>query len=195
MLQYQRRGLRGNWTKENLSAALRAVENGTAVNTASRTYHIPRRTLRRYLEEGKQVKSCLGRKTILTNAQEAELVQRIIRLSQIGYPLTARVLCKCVYRFTELNNIPNPFQESKGIAGRYWLRGFMKRNPQIRPRKAQNLNPARAQKLNKFIVKDHFTKLEGILREMDILDKPERIYNVDEKDCTSPAESFGAKRG
>ncbi|KAJ8935738.1 hypothetical protein NQ314_012663 [Rhamnusium bicolor] len=68
------------------------------------------------------------------------------------------------------------------MAGRYWLNGFMQRNPQIRPRKAQNLNPARAQKLNKFIVNDNFIKLEEIMRAMNIIDKPER-NNIDEKDC------------
>lgn len=59
----------------------------------------------------------------------------------------------------------------------------MERNPQIRVRKAQNLNPSGAQKLNKFIVDDHFTKLEGIMRFLNIMEHPERIYNIDEKGC------------
>uniref|UniRef100_V5G523 DDE-1 domain-containing protein n=1 Tax=Anoplophora glabripennis TaxID=217634 RepID=V5G523_ANOGL len=45
------------------------------------------------------------------------------------------------------------------------------------------MNPARAQKLNRFIVNDHFTKLKEILLEMDPMDSPERIFNVDEKGC------------
>lgn len=186
------RGLRGKWSNENLAGALGAVVSGMSVIRASITYHIPRRTLRRYLQEGKQKKSSLGRKPILTKAQEMELGGRIVRLAEIGYPITSKVLRRCVYRFTSVNNIPNPCRRTNEMAGRFWLRGFLTRNPQIRNRKAQNLNPARAQKLNKFIVQDHFTKLKAILTNMDIIGKPERIYNIDEKP-PSPAKSFGKK--
>lgn len=177
------RGIRGQWSEEDLTQALQAVNAGMSVNRASTTYNLPRRTLRRYVEQGKTGKAAMGRKPILTQEQEAELSRRIIRLSEVGYPLTASVLRRCVYRYTKLNNIPNPFREEKEKAGRYWLKGFMERNPQIRVRRAQNLNPARAQKLNKLIVNDHFTKLEEVLRSLHIMEHPERIYNIDEKGC------------
>lgn len=177
------KGQRSQWSQENMTKAIAAVKGGMAIYRASITYHIPRRTLRRYLLENKQSKSSLGRKPVLTAEQETELVQRIIRLSEVGYPITSKILRSCVYRYTKQNNISNPFTNSKEMAGRYWLKGFFSRNPQISQRKAQNLNPARAQKLNPFIVEDHFTKLQNILTEMDIIDKPERIYNIDEKGC------------
>ncbi|KAJ8930788.1 hypothetical protein NQ314_016365 [Rhamnusium bicolor] len=120
----------------------------------------------------------MGRKPILTKEQELELSRSS---SRRRLPAYFRVLRRCVYRYTKINNIPNPFREE--MAGRYWFNRFMQINPQIRPRKAQNLNSARAQKLNKFIVNDHFTKLEEIMRAMNIIDKPERIYNIDEKGC------------
>lgn len=108
--------------------------------------------------DGKQVKSAMGRKPVLTQDQKVELSRRIIRLAEVAYPLTSRVLRQCVYRYTKVNNIPNPFKIEKEMAGRYWLNGFLERNPQIRPRKTQNLNPTRAMKLNRFIVNDHFSK-------------------------------------
>lgn len=183
MARIRSRGLRGQWKQEDLTQALQAVNGGMSVNKASITFSLPRRTLRRYVEKGKIGKAAMGRKPILTQEQETELSRRIIRLSQVGYPLTASVLRRCVYRYTKLNNIPNPFREEKEKAGLYWLKGFMERNPQIRVRKAQNLNPSRAQKVNKFIVDDHFTKLEEIMRSLNIMEHPERIYNIDEKGC------------
>lgn len=53
------------------------------------------------------------------------------------------------------------------MSGRYWLNGFLRRNPTIRQRKAQGMNPACAQKLNRFIVNDYFAKLKEILLKMD----------------------------
>ncbi|GFN85608.1 tigger transposable element-derived protein 1-like [Plakobranchus ocellatus] len=50
-------------------------------------------------------------------------------------------------------------------------------------RKAQAINPARAQKLNRFIVNDHFTKLDQAIIDLDLFDKPDRIFNLDEKGC------------
>ncbi|KAJ8958421.1 hypothetical protein NQ318_002204 [Aromia moschata] len=69
------------------------------------------------------------------------------------------------------------------MAGRGWFKLFLKRHPQLAKRKAQNMNVARAQKLNKFIVKDYFQKLSDTLDELDFKNKPERIYNLDEKGC------------
>jgi hypothetical protein len=51
--------------------------------------------------------------------------------------------------------------------------------------KAQNFNPGRDQKLNRFIVKDCFAKLKITMEELGIMNKPEGIYNVDEKGCSS----------
>ena len=41
---------------------------------------------------------------------------------------------------------------SKGPAGLYWLKDFLKRNLEVKQMEAQNLNSARAQMVNKFIV-------------------------------------------
>jgi len=53
-------------------------------------YKVSRRILRAHLTENKHSKSKLGRKTILSPEQEQELSKRIIRLAEIGYPITLR---------------------------------------------------------------------------------------------------------
>jgi hypothetical protein len=63
----------------------------------------------------------------------------------------------CVFTYYEKNNIPNRFVKDNGMAGRTWV--FLRRNALIASNKAQNLNPGRDQKLNRFIVKDCFAKL------------------------------------
>ena len=173
---------RGMWTQDNLTKAINEVRHkGLSVNAASQRYDIPRRTLRRYLEANKGKKSKLGCNTTITIEQEEELCRRIFRLAEVGFPLTSKLLRLNVFRFCHENGIPNRF--SKGHAGRYWLKGFLARNPEVRRRKAQRLNPARAQKLNKFIVADHFEKLKKILSENNLLNFPEKIFNMDEKGC------------
>lgn len=123
----------------------------------------------------------VGRKPILKPEQEKEVVERILRLAGLAFPVTPTLLRCSVYTFCQQNNIKHPFNEFRGMAGKDWLRGFLKRHPEIARRKAQNLNEARAQKLNKFIVDDYFTKLKTVLDAENLMHKPERIYNLDEK--------------
>lgn len=94
--------------------------------------------------------------------------------------MTPNILKLNVFRFCQENNIPNRFKET---AGRKWFDSFLKRNPDVARRKAQRLNPARAQKLNKFIVADHFAKLKEIFTKYDFFKFPERVFNMDEKGC------------
>lgn len=173
---------RGRWTEDQLREALRMVRAGMAVRRAADVYSIPRRTLRNHIKTGVEMKK-MGRNSILTSAQENELCNRIFRLASIGYPLTGKLIRRSVFVFCQENNINNPFPEGKGMAGKKWLNLFRKRHPNLTKRKAQHMNQARAAKLNKFIVTDHFDKLRSIMTEMNILANPHLIYNMDEKGC------------
>ncbi|KAJ8930755.1 hypothetical protein NQ314_016410 [Rhamnusium bicolor] len=169
------------WSEQNTVAVV--VAGRMSRQAASRTFSIPRWTLSRYVDNNRTNKSTMGHRTTLTVEQEEELSSRIVRLAEVGYPLTSRTLRRCVFNCYTENGIPNKFSITSKMAGRYWLNGFLKRNPEIRKRKAQGMNPARAQKLNKFIVNDYFEKLKEVLLELDLMNGPERIYNVDEKGC------------
>lgn len=177
------RNIRAQWTQESLTSAMNAVRLGRiGQREASRRFKIPRRTLRNHLLSGKGERK-LGRSSILTQEQEKDLVNRIIRLAEVGYPYTVRNVRRQVYRFVELNNIRHNFNKNEEMAGRGWSKLFLKRNPELSNRKAQNMNPARAQKLNPIIVGDYFTKLGNILDNLGFKNKPERLYNMDEKGC------------
>ncbi|KAJ8937876.1 hypothetical protein NQ314_011679 [Rhamnusium bicolor] len=173
--------LRAKWDDEAMENAMRAVESGMSQRKASETFNVPRRTLRNHLKTGSNNRK-LGRGSVLTKQQEKDMVTRTMRLADVGYSVTSKIARHQVFRFCEANNIPH-FQIEKATAGKAWFKLFRKWNPELSIRKAQNMNPARAQKLNKYIVNDYFTKLESILDKMNLKNKPERIFNMDEKGC------------
>ncbi|XP_063241735.1 uncharacterized protein LOC134541920 [Bacillus rossius redtenbacheri] len=178
------RGKYCKWSKEDLDKALAMIRSKKiSILGASKRYNIPRRTLGGYVKSQVWNKKKNGRPTVLTGEQEVQLVARITRLADVGFPLTVKVLRKCVYTFCEKNRIKQQFSVMKGYAGRKWLKGFLQRHPEIARRKAQHLNEARAQKINKFIVNDYFRTLKDVMTKLDIAHMPERIYNVDEKGC------------
>ncbi|KAJ8887683.1 hypothetical protein PR048_013901 [Dryococelus australis] len=87
------------------------------------------------------------------------------------------------YAATERNKIPKrTIRNNLKSGSKAWLKAFMKRNPVVSKRKAQFMNPARAQDLNIFIVADHFAKMSEIYDDLDLKIHPERIYSMDEKE-------------
>jgi hypothetical protein len=115
-----------------------------STNAAAIRYKVPRGTLRVYLVENTKRKSKLWKKAVLSSQQEKKLFKRIMRLAQTGYPVTLRILRMCLFTYCEKNNITNPFVKEKVMAGRTWIEGFLRRNPMIASRKAQNLNPVKS---------------------------------------------------
>lgn len=176
------RGIRAKWTDEMMEEALHLLRLGHSQESVSQRTGIPRRTIRNHLKSG-STKRVLGAKPILTEQQENDLVEKIIRFAQRGFPLTAKVVRRSVYRFCEQLNVNHKFNKEKQLAGKEWYRSFLRRHPNISERKAQQLNPARAQKLNHFIVDDYFEKLKNLLDRTGLKYKPGNIYNMDEKGC------------
>lgn len=174
---------RAQWTSQQMENAVKMVERGIlSTYAAAVRYNIPRRTLRNHLASGSITRK-LGRSAILTPEQEAGLVRRIIRLADVGVPMTSKMLRVQAFSFCKIKKIRNTFNDAKNAAGKKWLRLFLKRHPELARRKAQMMNPARAQKLNKDIVSDHFSKYKSVLDRLGIEHKPESIYNIDEKNC------------
>ena len=156
------RHVRCQWTEDNLTKAIQALEGGVSQRVVAAKYHIPRRTLRNHLKSGSMKKE-MGRKSVLTAEQEAELCNRIIRFRDVGMPVTGAMLRSYVYEFCERNNVPTTFSKTSRMAGKDWLKAFLKRNPSVASWRSQHTNPARAQKLNRYIVNDYFTKLEKVM--------------------------------
>lgn len=170
--------LRAKWTTEDLQKAIEAVRSGITVSEASRTFNIPRRTLRDWLnkDEGKTPTRKLGRNPVLNPNIEKELKERVVRLQQVGFGVTKKILCKKAAEISTVLGIKTPFSGDQ--AGRYWFKGFLKRNPDIVLRKGENLSYGRLMRFNMQTVKHFFDLLASVYDQTELL--PHQIYNVDE---------------
>lgn len=190
---------RSTWSASNLEKALQLVSSKKmSQKKASQRFGIPRTTLRRYTQNQVSTKKKLGRPPFLNEQQEKDLVERILRLASVGFPITSASVRRSVFTYCLKNKIKNPFNQFRRSAGKDWFRSFMKRHPTLSKRKPQHLNEARAQKLNKFIVKDHFKKLEDLMNKLGIRHHPEKLFNTDEKGirlCKHKSTPVVAARG
>lgn len=130
---------RGNWTEENLLAAIQSVQKGElGTNLAARTYGIPPRTLRRRLKLKNSKKGRMGPDSSLGAANEKKLVGHILKLQSCGFAPRHLDLREMAYRFAVALNIPHKFKNE--AAGKDWLRSFLRRNPELSVRKAESKN-------------------------------------------------------
>lgn len=146
---YRRKSHRACWSSEALQAALKAIENGRYIREVSRTFAIPRATLQDHRKNKRVSKPQLGRRPVFTQQQERELSEQIINLSKFIFGITAAQIQHSAYTFSELNHLENRFNEENKSAGRDWLEGFLRRNPQVRLRKPESTSVNRVTAFNK----------------------------------------------
>nr|CAI5854020.1 unnamed protein product [Callosobruchus analis] len=93
------------------------------------------------------------------------------------YGLTRMDLRRPAYQVAVQNNIENPFRE--GVAGRYWLKGFLKRHQNILSvRQPTGTSYARANGFTRERMNEFYDNLETIQSTTSF--PPSRIFNVDE---------------
>lgn len=182
--KYLRKTDRRLWTEDTLAAAANAVRMGLSKRQAEVIYKIPRKTLSRYLDLDSSTEnglkfSPLGSFSPVFNAtQEQELVQYIIEMSQYGLGLSRREIRSVAFQLAEKNQINHPFCRETELAGRDWLKGFLKRNPELSLRSPEPTSLARLKGFNRESVDRFYEILNEIYDSADY--PPSRIWNADE---------------
>ncbi|CAH1956803.1 unnamed protein product [Acanthoscelides obtectus] len=190
---YKKKSSRGSWSKESMKQAIVAVLSKTmGYRKASQLYGVPQTTLERYVVKTRKSEVSLNStpgnfKPVFSKKEEDELVRYIKEMKKRLFGLTTVVLRKLAYQLAEKNSKAHNFNHDKMMAGVDWLKGFMKRHPDLSIRKPAATSAARAMGFNKVAV-DKFYSLLG-----EIYDKynPDRIYNCDETriSCVSKTKS------
>lgn len=175
---YRRKTQRQTWTDEQMAAAKRSVDSGMSVKRASAKYNIPRITLARWIASPNKKRGLGSKKTVFSPEQEQELANHLLDLEARFYGITMKDVQKLAYELAERNGLEHGFNHKLKMAGRYWLEGFLKRNPSVSFRKPEATSAARARGFNKPSVKAFYALLRDILDSNQF--PPSRIYNADE---------------
>ncbi|XP_049776849.1 uncharacterized protein LOC126172509 [Schistocerca cancellata] len=146
------------YSKEDISSAIKEVKDGASLRQVALKYKMDKMFLHRRVHgthSGVQ-----GRKTDLTADQETTLSNHLKTLAKWGFPITRSELLLVVQGFVGQNGLTTRFKDGK--PGSKWFRHFL----------VSCYDP--------FIIYDFYDKLEAILEELDIKDKPANIWNLDE---------------
>jgi hypothetical protein len=125
-----------------LDATLAAVDVGESIRSAGRCFGIPPTSLRDHIY-GRSLERKRGRQGVLSNKEEAELVDYILKMQDLGWPMTIGLVRLKVAQICQDRS--KPF--TNGILGQGWLRWFRRRHPELTLRSSQGLEVKRARNL------------------------------------------------
>lgn len=179
----QRTTAKAAWTEENLRSAKTAIKRGIFKRKAAKQFNIPFTTLRDRLKNENMSSPRLGCKPVFTQQQETEIAEQVKLLGSLYYGLSITDLRKLVYKYAEVNNIKNNFNQSSKTAGLDWVHAFMRRNPSVSVRKAEATSLNRISAFNKEEITYFYDKLGDLMEKHKFI--PNNIYNVDETGITT----------
>src|SRR6218665_636859 len=156
--------------------------------SASKKYGVPISTLERRVKNKNKIakeatKSLGSKQRIFSDAMEADLMRYILRMEELYFGLTLMDLRHMAYQIAEQNGTPNLFDSGKELAGYDWVRGFMRRHPNLSVRTPEATSAARARGFNRVNVGDFFGLLEKVQEKWHF--SPTRVFNVDETGITT----------
>ncbi|XP_069684802.1 uncharacterized protein [Periplaneta americana] len=176
--KYRHKTNRGSWTAEDLQRAIRAIQDGKSIRSVSKSTGISFSTLQERISKQNYNDPKLGKRSIFTPDQEVEMCNQLKVLANLFYGLTPNNVKHAAFQFAEGNKIEHPFSKETKMAGRYWLEGFLKRNPSLFLRKPEAVSINRIKGFNKEEVSKFYTNLEDVFLKYGF--SASHVYNVDE---------------
>lgn len=188
---------RGLVSDADMRAAVELVmKDGVSLREAAKRFDgMSFRTLFRYVKKKKENDDFFSNRLmapkydvrkVFSSDQEKELATYIIKCSQMCYGKSTKDFRRLAFQMAKKNHISVPSSwEEKQEAGIDWIRGFLKRNPQISIRQPESCSLSRATSFNKHNVMMFFDNLEDALKRFSGFSDGSRIWNLDETGTTT----------
>lgn len=174
-----RRDFPKRYSKENLHKAFELIKKeGFSIRRAALKANVPYSTLQDKTSGKNQLGGKWGKQPLFTETEEGQLADHILKQSRCGYGVTKKHLKTIASELLHAKNVAR--SKVRRLVTNGWIRGFLRRWPQFRTRKPQQLNMNRAYSTSKSAVTAYFNELKNILDKYDLKDQPQRIFNVDE---------------
>ena len=149
-----------------MNEALKEITKGAKVRRVSVKFGIPRTTLQRRMKMTINGPALLGRKSVFTPQQEEVLAKHMKEMVNMFYGLTGLEARKLAFDLAEKLKMKHQFNKEKKVAGRDWLRGFLKRNPTLSIRKPEATSINRIKGFNDVEIKKFLTILKLYLKSI-----------------------------
>ena len=163
---------------KDLEKAVDAVKSGQlSYRKAARNYNIPKTTIREHVTRLMKPGAKPGRATALPSQVETSLAQQITKAAETGFGINRMQLAAKAAQVARRLQLQTPWKD--GVPGKDWLKSFRERQ-NLSLRRPLALATVRARMLNRPVVNSYFEDLKKLLNDLDLMQKPHHIWNMDE---------------
>ncbi|CAH4034246.1 unnamed protein product [Pieris brassicae] len=182
---------KASWSSDSLNKAIQLIDGGSSIRNAAKVMGIPFSSLQKRIKKGSTFAPHLGRFTVFSREEVAELANLVKKMANIFYGFYANQIRRVAFEYAEKLNVKHNFNQASIMAGRDWLHAFMARNNiSIRKPEATSINRITA-----------FNKTEvSLFFELQLMKKhrfvAKNIYNCDETGISrvqTPGKILAAK--
>jgi len=149
------------------------VEEGVSIRRAALRYDIPKSTLGDRVSGRVLPGKLSGPPKLLTDREESELEQFLFDCAQIGYGKTRKDVIDLVNQYLQCRGVNKPVSNG-------WWSSYCKRHPSVVLRVPASLGRTRYLATNQDMLERYFDQLEEQMEDLNLLDKPGQIFNIDE---------------
>ena len=192
--RYVRKSTRGCWDDRAMVAAMNSIQSGKmGYLQAAKVNGVPKSTLRRIMKKLRahgevNIRCPLGSKaSIFTAEEEKDLLLYLYTVQERLFVLTNVARRKLAYQFALKHGKSNKWKDN--IAGREWLRDFLRRNDQLNTKIPEPTTSTKILGFNKQAVMKFYDVLGDIYNKYQLT--ADRIYNCDETSITCDQKSQG----
>lgn len=149
-------------------------------------FQVPESTLRDRIRGNVEPMAKVGKEPLFNEREEKDFVDHLIYMANIGYGYTKSNIQTMAkeYALSLKKTLTTKLEGSNKLSNN-WFYHFMNRWPQLKLVKPQKLSVHRAKSTSQEKIKKYFEELSKIMVANNLLDKPNRIFNIDETGITS----------
>lgn len=170
-----------SYTTSDLMKVIQYVQQDTmSLRAGAKALGISPATLRTKIASGGCVANVdnRGKKTVISPGDEQVLADHLRTLTKWGYGLTRTDVRLIVQEYCKENKIMNFFKD--GLPGKEWFQAFCRRQ-KLKLKATESLEKARrSHTSDPFLIYELYDILTQLATELDIADKPDRWWNLDE---------------
>ena len=161
------------WDELSMQKAAVAVEDGMSLRKAAEMFQVPKSTLYDRVTGKVKFGARSGPDPYLTNEEEEELLNFLLKCSDIGYSHSRKQVISIVQQVVDGKRIQT-------VVSNGWWERFCQRHPQVTLRAPAPLSYSRAVSSDRESLNNYFDLLEETLHANNIFNKATNIFNVDE---------------
>ena len=165
------------YDRGNLALAYDAALKGMSVCSAAKRYQVPESTLRDRTRGNVTLDAKNGHGTLFTMEEEKMLVDHLSYMADIGYGYQKS---KVQYMARDFAAVLGKDIKNQEYLSNCWFYGFIGRWPEMKVVKPQKLTISRAKSASSEVLGKYYQELGTILKSNNLMNKPERIWNIDE---------------